>query len=657
MQPARIVLNRMEEGSGGPCLEPPGPSAAESADGVLSSADFELHELLGEGSFAKVYRGVDLRSGAVVAVKLMDLHEDQEMFKKEVKMMGKNQSDYIVQYYGHWMDGHEIGIVMEYCGAGPVNELMCVQGRKVELPEEVIKVVCKHVLSGLSWLHSNRKIHRDVKGCNVLLTEEGQAKLADFGIAARISTVAGHQKTVIGTPFWMAPEVIGQDVDQHDEEDNCGYDFKADIWSLGITAIEMAETRPPYADKHFMKAMHLIHQNDPPTLKHPRKWSAEFHQFLERCLAKDPPLRAGAQELLEHPFITSANEHALLEFIGKEWDNIVARRKMADESYRLELDQVAEEPQNDDSGDESRGASRQSSAESHSVEYEDPGTAIFAQDGCGTTVFHGRPSLTCEPDGTCVFHHESLEPNGTAIFMRDEGRNGDNDSPGGELDRNARIMTEDIVANLNRLDEVDTFDSGTVVFNAAKDRREESGKEEGKPKKLVKKPREGGKKRRESRRVSNVSEPGTRSARCSDVGLKPDSPEDEKRESSGESHQNESLNAETSGSEEHEPVSKDNDKPRKKKPKPKVEGAENEEGKKVKRKVKRKSLASSQPTDVVLTEKELEAWTMEQLVHEVGQIEAQRELEILKINQRFEDKKKLIEQAIAIRRLQEGIDD
>lgn len=144
--------------------------------------------------------------------------------------MGENTGDHIVQYFGHWITpDNEMGIVMEYCGGGALNELMKVGGVLVGLEEKIIKVICCHALRGLAWLHKHKKIHRDVKGGNVLLTEDGLAKLADFGISTTMNTLAGNQKTVIGTPFWMAPEVIGSD-GPNAGSDSFGYDCKADIW-------------------------------------------------------------------------------------------------------------------------------------------------------------------------------------------------------------------------------------------------------------------------------------------------------------------------------------------------------------------------------------------------------------------------------------------
>eukprot|EP00656_Telonema_subtile_P006030 TRINITY_DN1276_c0_g1_i8.p1 TRINITY_DN1276_c0_g1~~TRINITY_DN1276_c0_g1_i8.p1 ORF type:complete len:551 (-),score=70.20 TRINITY_DN1276_c0_g1_i8:351-2003(-) len=542
------------------------------------------------------------------------------------------------RYYGHWVDGNEMGIVMEYCGAGAVNELMKVEGRDVELPEEIIKVVCWHVLRGLGWLHRHRKIHRDVKGCNVLLTEDGQAKLADFGISAKMSTIAGNRQTVIGTPFWMAPEVIGSE-----ENADFGYDCKADIWSLGITALEMAETRPPYADKHYMKAMLLIHQNEPPGLKHPRKWSADFKDFLERCLKKDTAERASAAELLEHPFITTVNEAALRDFILAEWGNIVARRNVgrtSPESYGSDYDL-------DDGTEIFHERTKKEDSPGTAVFHEDDsGTAVFygggGADESGTAVFHGgnddQPSSAIhsgQPEqlGTAVFHGAASN-DGTAIFrpkLKDEEH--DNIvSDADDLDLEHKLMTEEIMANLQSMDDTDAFDSGTVVFS--KDTKKPTSK----------KPRDGRKSTGGGRRrISNVSE--TR-GRVSDVSCAAaPSPEEDARSTEG------SASADTSGSEDAESLTlKKDEKPKKKK---KSKGEEGEDGKKAKRKPKRRSSIHLLPSQE-FSSGVLETWTMEQLEMECSQLETQRELEVAKVNIRFEEKRKLLEQAISIRRLEEG---
>jgi len=191
---------------------------------------------------------------------------------------------------------------MEYCAAGSIADIMCVLDRPLD--EEQIAVVCKFTLKGLQYLHNSmHKIHRDIKAGNILLNQRGRAKLADFGVAGHLADASARRMTVIGTPFWMAPEVVRE----------IGYDFKADIWSLGITAIEMAEMNPPHSDMHPMRAIFLIPSRDPPTLSEREEWSDDFNDFIARCLIKDPEERWSVDQLLKHPFIKTARGPGFLQ--------------------------------------------------------------------------------------------------------------------------------------------------------------------------------------------------------------------------------------------------------------------------------------------------------------------------------------------------------
>lgn len=181
---------------------------------------------------------------------------------------------------------------MEYCGAGSVSDIMRL--RKKTMSEGEIATILSDTLKGLEYLHLRLKIHRDIKAGNILLNSEGHAKLADFGVAGQLTDTMSKRNTVIGTPFWMAPEVI----------EEIGYDCVADIWSLGITALEMAEGKPPYGDIHPMRAIFMIPQKPPPSFRDPDRWSTEFIDFVSLCLVKNPEERATAGDLLQHVFIS-----------------------------------------------------------------------------------------------------------------------------------------------------------------------------------------------------------------------------------------------------------------------------------------------------------------------------------------------------------------
>ncbi|XP_003385366.1 PREDICTED: serine/threonine-protein kinase 3-like [Amphimedon queenslandica] len=252
---------------------------------------FDLLEKIGEGAYGAVYKALHKESGQLLAIKQVPVDADLQDIIKEISIMQQCDSQYVVKYYGSYFKNTDLWIVMEYCGAGSVSDIM----RIIERPlnEKEISVIVQYALKGLEYLHFKRKIHRDIKAGNILLNLDGHAKLADFGVAGQLTDTMAKRNTVIGTPFWMAPEVI-QEV---------GYDCLADIWSMGITAIEMAEGRPPYAEVHPMRAIFMIPTKPPPTLKQADNFSNEFSDFISRCLVKSPEERPSATSLLQHRFV------------------------------------------------------------------------------------------------------------------------------------------------------------------------------------------------------------------------------------------------------------------------------------------------------------------------------------------------------------------
>lgn len=275
---------------------------------------FEILEKLGEGSYGAVFKARHKETGAILAVKQVPLENDLQDIIKEISMIKECDSPYIVKYYGSYFKDTDLWIVMEYCGAGSVADVMRLRRKVIE--EAEIATILQYSLKGLEYLHSKLKIHRDIKAGNILLNHEGKAKLADFGVAGQLSDAMAKRNTVIGTPFWMAPEVIQE----------IGYDVKADIWSLGITAIEMADGRPPYADIHPMRAIFMIPTKPPPTLAEKDKFSPQFNDFLAKCLKKNPAERPTATELLEHPFIKNAQPISILTPVITEALAIIAEK-------------------------------------------------------------------------------------------------------------------------------------------------------------------------------------------------------------------------------------------------------------------------------------------------------------------------------------------
>ncbi|XP_029466171.1 STE20-like serine/threonine-protein kinase isoform X2 [Rhinatrema bivittatum] len=265
---------------------------------------WEIVGELGDGAFGKVYKAQNKETGILAAAKVIDTKSEDELedYMVEIDILASCDHPNIVKLLDAFYYENNLWILIEFCAGGAVDAVMLELERPLTEPQ--IRVVCKQTLEALNYLHENKIIHRDLKAGNILFTLDGDIKLADFGVSAKNTKTLQRRDSFIGTPYWMAPEVVMCETSK-----DRPYDYKADVWSLGVTLIEMAQIEPPHHELNPMRVLLKIAKADPPTLAQPSKWSPEFSDFLRKCLEKHLDARWNTHQLLQHPFVTSTTSN------------------------------------------------------------------------------------------------------------------------------------------------------------------------------------------------------------------------------------------------------------------------------------------------------------------------------------------------------------
>uniref|UniRef100_A0A8C2FQ21 non-specific serine/threonine protein kinase n=1 Tax=Cyprinus carpio TaxID=7962 RepID=A0A8C2FQ21_CYPCA len=339
---------------------------------------WEIIGELGDGAFGKVYKAQNKETGALAAAKVIETKSEEELedYMVEIDILASCNHQYIVKLLDAFFYDNKLSIMIEFCPGGAVDATMLELDRGLEEPQ--IRVICKQMLEALQYLHSMKIIHRDLKAGNILLTLDGDIKLADFGVSAKNTKTLQRRDSFIGTPYWMAPEVV-----MCETMKDAPYDYKADIWSLGITLIELAQIEPPHHELNPMRVLLKIAKSEPPTLEKPAKWSMEFKDFLKKALDRNPETRPTAAQLLEHPFVSSVKTNLAFcletSLYGDHHHNEAPveleeepRTPVSTESPLKEQDNLSDKPESEASGKTSSSDSGIEDGKSTPTSEEDP---------------------------------------------------------------------------------------------------------------------------------------------------------------------------------------------------------------------------------------------------------------------------------------------
>jgi len=339
---------------------------------------FEMVDIIGEGAYGLICTCRNIKQNKIFAIKFLEIEEEDELhLLNELSILKEaEECQFTVKYYGCYIKDSTLMIVMEFCDGGSALDIM--NACKTTFTEDQISAICACMLQGLIYLHSHKILHRDLKAGNILLTSEGVAKLADFGVSAKLNHTWEKKDTVVGSPYWMAPEVISVQKEKAE-----GYDFKADIWSLGITALELAEGKPPLFEIASLRVIFLIPARDPPKLAHPEKWSKEFVDFLAACLQKNPRERPTAKDLLEHPFAQRGltNQPLLKKLVEDTMPALLKAREDKKKQEQAKADESSDDDQDSKSREFTPGTTITINTQTGSVRMSSSSMSSY-----GTTV-------------------------------------------------------------------------------------------------------------------------------------------------------------------------------------------------------------------------------------------------------------------------------